>query len=234
MPTLSAAIDARQQHIPVANPAQNLRQGTLLRIDDEVIRLEGYDGGPFPGGTDYNSWHVRRGQNGTAADAHDSGANIQAATDAFLAGTFTEPPSPFDTGTGAGRVRMLGPERIAFDTPDLTTNGIAIFEGEIPANAIVDAFAVTITEWDGAQAGDDLLLSLFVPPVTGGPTLVDYDLGATVGGGSVGLAEPNLLSDTSHHRALAVQQASIGVFVGVAGTLTAGESDVYVLIAEAP
>lgn len=105
MATLTENIDATQKVILVSGSAPD--QGHFrIRIDDELMDVEGFDrkqlrGGYRDPGVDRTRWIVTRGVGGTTAATHSAGDTLKAAVSALLSADDLTPPLPFAGEGGA-------------------------------------------------------------------------------------------------------------------------------------
>lgn len=104
MTTLAANISATDDVI-VVNPGSAPVGGFRFRIDDEMLLYLGPDVSTTARRVDVlegdrTRWHVERGQAGTTAASHNSGATLYGVSDAFATSGTLTPPGPFGGGAG--------------------------------------------------------------------------------------------------------------------------------------
>jgi hypothetical protein len=196
---------------------------------------------------------VRRAVAGTAAATHAQGITLtpvypESATSPGGGGvtvdnqsdppaevTILELPGATLAGGTATLVvpRLLGPFRVNFDTPEVSTNGVELAGSAFVAGAVIIRTWAVHTDpaaaWNPAGsvefqvldwATQTVLLSLYDPKLVGFPGQELTRISA----------QPTNLSD---HPYVSPDANSIGVYVDIAsGTPTAGSADVYAVIVE--
>jgi hypothetical protein len=129
--------------------------------------------------------------------------------------------------------RLLGPFRVNFDTPEVSTNGVELAGSAFVAGAVIIRTWAVHTDpaaaWNPAGSVEfqvldwvtqTVLLSLYDPKLVGFPGQELTRISA----------QPTNLSD---HPYVSPDANSIGVYVDIAsGTPTAGSADVYAVIVE--
>jgi hypothetical protein len=214
MTTLAENASASDREIVVDSDAA-LDPGQRFRLDDEILTFFGYDRDsvvdallvrrserrPWTG--ERTRWAVERGQDGTTAASHLSGATLYAVADARVTGTDLTPPLPF---AGA-------PEDVA----PIPTLAEVLAEGNDPGTDTNPAMAAAT---DGGRVGANLtLVASQAAGVGGAATLTADDGAAANAGGDAQLAAGWGDGGTVDSAAVAVQ--------GGQGDGTKGKASVY-------
>lgn len=218
--TLKTAITATATTIDV-NGTDELSNGDLLAIEDEqVLLITATTGSVQPGETAWQRLGVDRGVLGTDEVAHAAGTSVTAVT------------TPLGAG-GVQTVRLLGPYTITPATTNLVDpadNG-ALIES-LTAGTLVRVLTFNRTVWDSTDPELDVVLAEAVDGTAS--TLAVVALGGTPNGAAIGL-----LAEASDFAAQAnlfgFCEVACNVYVAAypaSGTITVGESDIYLLIAE--
>jgi hypothetical protein len=255
MATLDGAVGASDPTIHVTGDTSEVAKGLRFRLDDELLELSEFE--PYPNvngyrrhGVDRTHWRVSRGVGGSVAAAHDGGTEILAAVTAAVSGENLTQPSPFAEGGGVQTVRLLGPFTMTFDA-DAWHNGAQIIsEDPLPQGCLVlQAMVFTTTPWAATSYTDAIGLTVSIHDGPAGTQLY----ATRVDGDWAGDDFPEVLQrenppdvaleQFARTTAIRVLSDDARIFGGVTkledpfglfseDDLTAGESSIYVLIAE--
>jgi hypothetical protein len=255
MATLSGNITATQRSIRVSDGAA-VTPGLRVRVDDELIDFIRFEPYPYINGVrqkglDATRWVVTRGVGDSMPASHLAGATLTAAVQASVSSETLAPPDPFADAGGEQTVRLLGPFTITFATDLENVSGAAspphhelsdlaagvvvvraVALTRVPwvlasgATAIVLAVAITDPD-DGLQAAqlyadrvDENWVSGSYAWGTTVQTVEDADTASTVGYGFTLMASSGTGAKLVCYRN------------DPSGAATAGETDIYIFIAE--
>lgn len=224
MTALRADINAETRFIPVSVVISNPTYPLFYDLGDETIKVVGR--------ADTTEWEVERGAGDSGATSHTKGTVLIANA------------SPFGAGGGEQRVRLLGPFNITFETANLgSSSGVEL--ADLDAGVwVISSWALFTQEWTFLEPS---ILQIRVAPAS---DLTDWweaaiyntyaSNGFFVDGDAAVLREgvrsrpdPDSESVTTSPLRAIVGPTVPGVLtVRVSNDPTAGEADIYALIAE--
>jgi hypothetical protein len=244
MATLTTGISASTVEFSVTGDVSAAETGESYRIDDEVIILREFvrTKAVRRGPRNPNRWSVSRGQAGTTAASHLTGAEIVAVEEAVTTSETLVPPDPF-AGEGGAAVEqtmsILGPFAIDWtQEASLTGDGVALVELPLDCT-VIRAWAHVTVRWDGAGSPGSTDYVMYVgvgTTLSGMVTATSYNQWRVHEPSSlpgVVIENPGQSSSSMNFSVVRVTDEGLSLMAQLqnfAGALNAGSADIYALI----
>jgi hypothetical protein len=214
--TLASGISASDRYCTVNQPPTQ-PPGSYYRIGDEVVQHIGYVTTTPIWTPNFTQLYIARGQLGTTAASHLSGAALTYVRPEFLSATADTDPGPFETGGGAGGGGVTVDNTVDPPTPiatlvapgaEIMGDEARLFSSTATGTGVTASVSMTATAAGGdAEAQRTATTDLGAANVTSRATVTDA---------AGGVAEAQNIATSQAHNATANLSANVNEGFGTA------------------